>query len=422
VSNKANWPRAPGNGRGPAGPGGPLRDRLRQTKPISRWARRVGYAKQSQSRQGSRESSALWAKRYGLLDMHAKQSQLGDGRRHAGGKSCQTKMRPTKVCFNRTDPRYRPGNAGRNQTRRLLSWASNKPNFGEPAGRTGGAVVQTKPTPPFQHSTPRPIVRNKPNSRRRHVGRGLGDEGELCKTNPIWGSPAGVRSPIVQNKANFGESGWGPRAKRAKQSQTWEGWRMWASAVGQPRRKVERAKQTQFSAVPRGTGFRRQGMLYKRTQLVPLCRSGDRCFREGQSCETKPICGDATRDGAQGTRGERTKQTQFPRWGGTRVLYKQTQLLPLCRSGDRRFRGANRAKQTQLAPARAGSGPLAAKNVKQTQSWAGCPCHGAVGRAKQSQFGAGPPDGGRIGGRQRLETANLGPETPAGACDRQESR
>ena len=38
-------------------------------------------------------------------------------------------MRPTKVGFKRTDPRYRPGNAGRSPTRRLLSWASYLASF-----------------------------------------------------------------------------------------------------------------------------------------------------------------------------------------------------------------------------------------------------------------------------------------------------
>ncbi len=35
-------------------------------------------------------------------------------------------------------------------------------------------------------------VRNEPTSRRRHVGRGMADEGQTCKTKPI--SPAGARS------------------------------------------------------------------------------------------------------------------------------------------------------------------------------------------------------------------------------------
>jgi hypothetical protein len=38
----------------------------------------------------------------------------------------------------------------------------------------------------------RPNVQNEPNSRRDRVGRGLGDEGQLCETNPISKSgPAG---------------------------------------------------------------------------------------------------------------------------------------------------------------------------------------------------------------------------------------
>jgi hypothetical protein len=42
--------------------------------------------------------------------------------------------------------------------------------------------------------------------------------------------------------------------------------------------------------------------------------------------------------------------------------------------------------------------------------------------AKQSQFWAGLPDGGKTGSHEGLETGNLGPEAPSGACDRWESR
>ncbi len=105
---------------------------------------------------------------------------------------------------------------------------------------------------------------NKPNSRRargsKGVGRGVnscetnpisggagwdgpGDEGRLCKTNPISGSLAGTEGQNVRNKPNLGECRAGtsnprsgrrqalPGANRAKQSQTWEDWDVWAKPV-----------------------------------------------------------------------------------------------------------------------------------------------------------------------------------------------
>jgi hypothetical protein len=44
-----------------------------------------------------------------------------------GGPSVRNKTRPTKVWFNRTDPRYRPGNAGRNQLGDFCRGRQTKP-------------------------------------------------------------------------------------------------------------------------------------------------------------------------------------------------------------------------------------------------------------------------------------------------------
>jgi hypothetical protein len=56
----------------------------------------------------------------------------------------------------------------------------------------------------------RPIMQNEPNSRRCRVGRGLGDEGQMRKTNPICPPPDGQAGPwlepVVRNP-NFGHRG-----------------------------------------------------------------------------------------------------------------------------------------------------------------------------------------------------------------------
>ncbi len=51
-----------------------------------------------------------------------------------------------------------------------------------------GRILHHSTLPSFQYSNPRPIMQNEPNSRRGRAGPSLGDEGRLCKTNPISGS------------------------------------------------------------------------------------------------------------------------------------------------------------------------------------------------------------------------------------------
>jgi hypothetical protein len=81
------------------------------------------------------------------------------------------KTRATKVWFNRTDPRYRPGNAGRNPTRRLLSWASNKANFAGAPGNGRGLVPFAVNRAKQSQSAPRGGRTNKANLPPEHVGR-----------------------------------------------------------------------------------------------------------------------------------------------------------------------------------------------------------------------------------------------------------
>jgi hypothetical protein len=69
----------------------------------------------------------------------------------------------------------------------------NEPNFPE---RAGVRNTQRSTIISFNHTGPMPIVRNKANSRPCPVGRDLGDEGRLCKTNPIWRGQMCETKPI----------------------------------------------------------------------------------------------------------------------------------------------------------------------------------------------------------------------------------
>jgi hypothetical protein len=161
------------------------------------------------------------------------------------------------------------------------------------------------------------IVRNKPNRQ----GPSAGDAGRAVQTNPIRRAdhakqtqfPAAGISPhsttllfhhanpvvIVPNKPNFARRP-RPRWRDVRNKPNWQG----PSAGG-----AGRAVQT--------NPIWRVGRA-KRTQFLPLCRSGDRRSREahrakqsqfhrsvraveGERCETNPIC-----------RGDRAKRSQFP--------------------------------------------------------------------------------------------------------------
>ncbi len=100
-------------------------------------------------------------------------------------------------------------------------------------------------------------------------------------------------------------------------------------SVGQaPPYKGAQLRQT--NPIP-GTAGRRPGNERRKTN--PIGRS--------ESCETNPISGRGRVGRGLGD-------------AGRGVLYKQTQFLPLCRSGDRRSREGKRAKQTQSAADRQG--------------------------------------------------------------------
>jgi hypothetical protein len=101
------------------------------------------------------------------------------------------------------------------------------------AGRRGGVRLRRVGQGPRDGDVGQD-ARNEPNSRRGRVRRGLGDEGRLCETNPIWAAPAVGTAhhssplPFVQNEPNsrlrrVGEArGTGQGAKCAKRTQSFD--------------------------------------------------------------------------------------------------------------------------------------------------------------------------------------------------------
>ncbi len=80
------------------------------------------------------------------------------------------------------------------------------------------------------------------------MGRGLGDEGRLCKTKPIWRWPASIRGRIVQNEPNFRERtgrGRGPFVQNEANS------RRRRVGRGPGGRQLNCAKRTQFRSADR---------------------------------------------------------------------------------------------------------------------------------------------------------------------------
>jgi len=195
----------------------------------------------------------------------------------------------------------------------------------------------------------RPIVQNEANSSIADCGLGtdLWQGDESCKTNPISGQPGTVERSIVRNEPNSSIADCGLRiadwaqtsgraTNRPKRTQfrasrdtqrssiplfhlsspmrivrnkpnLAPGVRKWAQAG---RRGPNRAKRTQFPAVPGGTGPEgrgTKGKCAKRTQFRPRAGIRRRIVQNepnsrrglgrgqwdegrGLSCKTKPIC------------------------------------------------------------------------------------------------------------------------------------
>jgi hypothetical protein len=130
----------------------------------------------------------------------------------------------------------------------------------------------------------------------------LGPARAGCTNKP---NSAGSRRSSPYKQTQFASAGWAGEAVAgaycAKQTQLPEAGHRGGVRRAGPPTLVDRAKQTQFGGPPgdRGADYAKQtqscrrarGRLYKRTQFLPLCRSGDWRSREGKSCETKPNLG-----------------------------------------------------------------------------------------------------------------------------------
>jgi hypothetical protein len=133
------------------------------------------------------------------------------------GQSCKTNPIPPE----------RPGRDAGGPEARPGLMAQNEPNCPERGHRggvgesAGGWNTHYSSILSFHHSIPMLIVPNKPNSRRRRVGRGLENEGRTCETKPI--RPP-LHPPTKSNGVKQTQFGaWGAATsgtKRAKQTQS----------------------------------------------------------------------------------------------------------------------------------------------------------------------------------------------------------
>jgi hypothetical protein len=210
-------------------------------------------------------------------------------------------------------------------------------------------------------------VRNEPNLGRKCTRR----RNRMCETKAIWGSPAGVRGPIVQNKAKPGQDG------------TFRGRRI------------------------------RQGPIVQNEPNSTL--AGWEGRRWGQSCKTNLIPGRPGWDGTPGTAGDCAKQAQLPWsvWIG-QVLGRKGVMMIWHREGpwqnkaklgqdgafgEQLVAEADRAKQSQSRQSLVGRGHGDAGQSCETDPIRGRDTGtGGPRRAKRTQFWA-VPGGSRPEGR-----------------------
>jgi hypothetical protein len=216
-------------------------------------------------------------------------------------------------------------------------------------------------------------VRSREEACRREQTKPTG-RSESRQTNPIWGSPRGVRRPILPNKANSGSRPGVPRAKCAKQSQTWAGWGIWGRArhgsvqtnpirSGQMRQtnpigrlrigdslaacrlgRGKCAKQTQFAATPVCTN--KPNSRLRRAGRGPRRRgTRDKCAKRSQSVNRGSRIGGTPGAWCLGA-GERNAPNK-PNFGHREPHYSNIPLFQ-CSSPQARDEGAKCAKQTQF--------------------------------------------------------------------------
>ncbi len=158
------------------------------------------------------------------------------------------------------------------------------------------------------------------------------DAGQMCKTNPIRGSPAGIRAIgcAKRSQSRRGRAGWGHRG-------TGRG------------TNVQNEPNSQRGPVGQGPGAGDARQTCKTNPIWP----GQAGLREGEMCKTNPILGSAAWPQERGTRDNRAKRTQFGPGGSyrqdvmceTNPIFTHTEesvgQVPPCK-------GCNCAKRTQF--------------------------------------------------------------------------
>ena len=151
----------------------------------------------------------------------------------------------------------------------------------------------------------------------------------------------------------------------------------------------------------------------KRTQPIPGRRPGERGTRV-RLCRTNPICHPACRDQRDPLR--QTKPISR-RGRGSGVRNKANFRWDPKGRAREHLEGGQVRKTKPRCDLRRGAG------ISPVNQDHGQDAHAtAPSVAKQSQFWAGLPDGGKTGSHEGLETGNLGSGPCADACDRRERR
>jgi hypothetical protein len=182
--------------------------------------RKVECAKQTQFPRRGRVGQGLGDAERGLL---YKQTQFRPGAwpRHRHHSSSPSSHHSSPMPIVRNEPNLAASRAKQTQFGGARpgpqgAIVQNEPNSENGPAETGGRLCETKPNlgglgylekgrPSYMGDfAGKWNVRNEPNSRCRRVGQGLGDEGQLCKTNPICPVRRGRGGRNMQNEPNSG--------------------------------------------------------------------------------------------------------------------------------------------------------------------------------------------------------------------------
>ncbi len=132
--------------------------------------------------------------------------------------------------------------------------------------------------------------------------QGRGTRVRLCETKPIWGGRAGPRRGKCAKQTQFPPlpgggrgSGHEGRGAMVQNKANWAGqpgpWRAKCAKQDAPDKSRDQPYRSSIFAQKRGSETDSGTFVVgvKQTQFLPLCRSGDRRSRESQSCKTNPI-------------------------------------------------------------------------------------------------------------------------------------